>query len=148
MPSFGELFTASKGKPIKYKGQDLSLVDILSVEQGERIRVVFESFGSDWRQGVMLRAPGPIEVAGESINGPVVLWQDTAPREVDLVVSKKGELRVKNVWDRGNGVVDSGHNGAAIIVEELPNGRRYRCNDGHPDEDFDDIVFRLERPDR
>jgi hypothetical protein len=30
-----------------------------------------------------------------------------------------------------------------MIVEEIENGRRYYCNDGHPDEDFDDIIFEL-----
>jgi hypothetical protein len=32
-----------------------------------------------------------------------------------------------------------------MIVEALPNGRRYRCNDGFADDDFDDLIFRLER---
>jgi hypothetical protein len=33
-----------------------------------------------------------------------------------------------------------------MIIEQLPNdGRRYHCNDGEPDEDFDDLVFRIER---
>lgn len=33
-----------------------------------------------------------------------------------------------------------------MIVEEIENGRRYRCNDGHPDESFDDINFSLQKP--
>jgi hypothetical protein len=32
-----------------------------------------------------------------------------------------------------------------MIVEEIENGFRYYCNDGYPDEDFNDIVFRIER---
>jgi hypothetical protein len=32
-----------------------------------------------------------------------------------------------------------------MIVEEIENGRRYRCNDGVPDDDFDDIVFTVQR---
>ncbi len=63
------------------------------------------------------------------------------------VNTKKGELRVKNVWDTGNGIVHSGHYGAAMIVEEIPNGRLYRCNDGKPDDDFDEIGFSIERVD-
>jgi hypothetical protein len=31
-----------------------------------------------------------------------------------------------------------------MIVDLLPNGRRYRCNDGLADDNFNDIVFRLE----
>jgi hypothetical protein len=32
-----------------------------------------------------------------------------------------------------------------MIVDELPDGRRYRCNDGFADDDLEDIIFRLER---
>jgi len=32
-----------------------------------------------------------------------------------------------------------------MIAEEIENGFRYHCNDLYPDEDFDDIVFRIER---
>jgi len=31
-----------------------------------------------------------------------------------------------------------------MIVEEIPSGRRYKCNDGRADDDFDEIVFRIE----
>jgi hypothetical protein len=61
------------------------------------------------------------------------------------VIGKVSTIEVKNVWDVGDGVIHSWHNGAAMIVEPLPNGRRYRCNDGLADDDFDDIVFHLER---
>jgi hypothetical protein len=52
-------------------------------------------------------------------------------------------LEVYNLWDKGDGVTEAWHNGAAMIVEEIPGGRRYRCNDGYPDDDFDDLVFEL-----
>ncbi len=75
-----------------------------------------------------------------------MLWQDTAPQTVDFeIIGKASTIEVKNMWDFGDGVMQSWHNGAAMIVESLPNGRRYRCNDGDPDDDFDDIIFRLER---
>jgi len=32
-----------------------------------------------------------------------------------------------------------------MIVEEIESGFRYHCNDGYPDEDFNDIVFTIER---
>ncbi len=33
-----------------------------------------------------------------------------------------------------------------MIVEEIENGKRYKCNDGHPDDaDFDNIVFTVQR---
>ena len=36
-------------------------------------------------------------------------------------------------------------NGAAMYPEDIPNGKRYFCNDGVEDDDFDDIVFTVTR---
>jgi len=57
----------------------------------------------------------------------------------------KNVLGIKNVWDTGNGVIQSWYNGSAMVVEEIENGKRYRCNDGHPDNNFDDIVFSIKK---
>jgi hypothetical protein len=54
---------------------------------------------------------------------------------------------VKNVWDTGDGVTHSWLNGAAMIVDVDVSKRTYRCNDGFADDDFDDIIFRIERLD-
>jgi len=62
-------------------------------------------------------------------------------------VTQDGHIHVWNVWNDGNirHVIDGRRNGAGMVVEEIENGFRYRCNDGYPDEDFNDIVFRIER---
>jgi hypothetical protein len=101
----------------------------------------------EWRQGVALTFEGKFKILGQIIRRAIVLWCDTAdPQTVEFeVVGKPATIAVKNIWDVGNGVIDSWHNGAAMIVESVPNGRRYRCNDGFADDDFNDIVFRLER---
>jgi hypothetical protein len=145
MPSFEELFRKSKGQPVEYNGQTIQMVDRVPVADGQQLRVVFESTNSVWKQGVYLTTDGTFEVNSQVMPKAVVLWQDTAPREVVLrIKSSKGECSIKNVWDVGNGTMDSWHHGAAMIVENHESYRRYRCNDGQPDDDFDDIVFRLE----
>jgi len=74
------------------------------------------------------------------------LWQSLEWDTVDIELTGGATaVEVCNAWDCGNGVKQSWHNGAAMIVEEIPHGRRYRCNDGYADDDFDDIIFRLER---
>jgi len=35
-------------------------------------------------------------------------------------------------------------NYAGMIVEKLPDGFRYLCNEGRDDDDYDDLVFRIE----
>lgn len=146
MPSFAKLFFGSKGKPVDYKGTIIQMMDYFPVESGQSIRVQFESVNARWRQGIALTTDGAFVLNARRLPKAIVLWSDTAPQETLLIVeSKKGECEVKNVWDTGDGTIESWYNGAAMIVEETPLGRRYKCNDGDPDEDFDDIIFRIER---
>ena len=121
------------------------MVDRLSIKNGQSLKVIFESVSAEWRQGVHLSTDGNFIVNNMTVKKSVVLWQDTAPKEVLLQIhTKKGECWIKNVWDTGNGVMDSWHNGAAMKVEEIGSGKRYRCNDGKPDDDFNNIIFRIE----
>lgn len=145
MPSFGSLFRESKGRPVVYNGQRIQLADRLHLSDGQTLKVKIESTNSEWRQGIRVDIDKHFEVNGHDIKKGILLWQDTAPPEVYLTVrTKNGECWVRNIWDVGNGAADYWHNGAAMIVEEYPGGRRYRCNDGHPDEDFDDIIFSID----
>lgn len=144
MPSFEKLFLQSKGQPVIYNGRTIQMVDRLPVVDGQQVKLVFESVDADWRQGVCLTTDGGFRVNGQLIKKSIVLWHDTAPKEVILTVqTKKSECQVKNVWDVGDGVMHSWHNGAAMMIEDLLDGKRYRCNDGNPDDDFDDLIFRI-----
>jgi hypothetical protein len=144
--SFQDIFEKSAGKPITYQGKTLVMLDVFLTEGATTLRLVFEACNAEWRQGVAIRFDGKLEVNHQVIKRGIVLWHDTAPQIVDLeMISNVSQIEVKNVWDVGDGVIHSWHNGAAMIVETLPNGARYHCNDGLADDDFDDVVFRLER---
>lgn len=122
------------------------MVDEFPVLAAQAPRLVFEECNVEWRQGLALSFKGELRVNDQSIRRGLVLWRDTAPQAVDLfVVNRISKITLKNVWDTGDGVIHSWHNGAAMIIEPLSRGRRYRCNDGLADEDFDDLVFRMER---
>ncbi|MDD2999907.1 MAG: hypothetical protein PHV05_12670 [Candidatus Riflebacteria bacterium] len=145
MTCFEDLFIKSKGQPIDYNGKTIQMFDRVSITDKQQIRIVFESTNSEWKQGIHLSTDGSFEVNGQTVQKAIVLWKDTAPSDLLVrVKSKKGECFVKNVWDVGDGVMHSWHNGAAMIVEELKFGRRYKCNDGRADENFDDLIFRIE----
>lgn len=149
MPSFQSMFVKTKGQPIEYQGNTLVMMDNFPTEGATRLRLVFEACNGEWRQGasMRIRGKGTIRINNQDVTHSVC-WQDTAPPTVEFEVTDSvSEIEVKNVWDTGNGVMESWHNGAAMIVDPIPNGRRYRCNDGFADDDFDDIVFRLERQD-
>ncbi|MFA5375456.1 MAG: hypothetical protein WC455_06860 [Dehalococcoidia bacterium] len=148
MPSFQKFFFETKGKPITYKGKTLVMVDDIPVKDGETLRLVCESVNSEWKQGVSIRIrdKGFFIINGEKVKAHLAVWHNPAHSVFEFTIKAKDKnLEVKNIWDTGNGVTELWHNGAAMIVEETPNGRRYLCNDGHPDENFDDIIFRIER---
>jgi hypothetical protein len=146
VPDFFPLFAASKGQPVQHEGQTIQLMDRFPIGRRCTLRLVRESTSSEWRQGIHLETDQGITIAGTRYRHPLVVWEDTAPQEFELTAfGKSGDLEVWNVWDTGDGKTDAWLNGGAMIVEDLPNGRRYRCNDGEPDDDFDDIVFRIER---
>jgi hypothetical protein len=175
MPEFQTMFIRSKGQPIEWQGKKLVLHDNFPTLDAKKYRLTFELCNGTWREGVIMALlhkdsqgnwqagagkgqPGHFTINGQTVNGRdgTVIWQDSAPPVIEFEITGGAPIIcVYNVWQAtthvtipgttGRPVVDSGHNGAAMIVEELSNGRRYRCNDGEPDEDFDDIVFRLER---
>lgn len=146
MPSFDKYFRESKGQPIMYGNKKLYLMDRFPISGECHLRLTFESINSKWEQGVKVETDKWIKYGQEKSKKGFRFWKALAPPVIDFVaLSKNGELLVWNIWDNGGGRVDSGFNGAAMIIEEIPNGRRYRCNDGEPDEDFDDLVFRIEK---
>ena len=147
MLDFQSQFMKSKGKPIVHQGNTLVMMDDFSTEWTRVFRLVFEICNGEWRQGVSLRVrdKGTMVMNDQNVKH-AICWRDTAPEVVEFhIEGKVSFIEIKNVWDVGDGVIHSWHNCAAMIVEELPNGRRYRCNDGYADDDFDDIVFRVER---
>ncbi len=52
---------------------------------------------------------------------------------------------VMNIWDHGDGITQKWHNGGAMYFEESKNGKIYYCNDSHPNDDFNDLIFNIER---
>jgi hypothetical protein len=147
MLTIEEAFRLSKGKPIKYLGQELCLVDEFPLNGKSRtlLKIIFEETNSDWRQGIKLKVGGFFEVNDQIIKKDVVLWEDTAPPEVKLICqSETGSLIVTNVWDTGNGVVQSWHGAAAMKIESTNNGRRYYCNDGKLNDDLNNLIFVIE----
>ncbi len=127
--------------------------DSIPIADGERLLLVFESVRSDWHQGVHLETDRFVEVDGVRYKRGVVVFHDPKHTVFDLVANtKEGVLWVWNVWDfrpgettRGPGSMISHANRCGMIVEPLPNGVRYRCNEGRDDDDFDDLIFRIER---
>ena len=169
MPSFGKLFIDSKGEPIEYNGVKLELADKFSVDDGDVLICSIEKTNSSRRQGFSIDITGHCEMDGEVFKqgkGIMMLfWEDTSPKEFKLkVFTKKSFVWIQNICEvdysylinDASGVpqevhkkkTDYGHNGAAMIVEEIENGRRYKCSDissAEKEFPFNNIVFTVRK---
>lgn len=143
---FEKLFLESKGQPITYKGKELKMVDRINLSSGKvTLRVSFVSTDSKWKQGIVIQTKGEFDINGQKIPTKIILWEHTAPKEVELIVkSKDKELIVYNVWETEDGTTHYWHNGAAMHIQELNNIRTYNCNDGYANDDLNDLIFTIQ----
>jgi hypothetical protein len=143
---FEDYFKKSKGEPFMYNFKEIKLSDkVLLTKSKVKIRITFISTDSPWKQGIGLKTAGNFEVNNKSIFNNIVLWEDTAPKELEIIVkSKNGMLFIYNVWDTGDGTMHYGHNGGAMYVENALGVKVYNCNDGYPDDDLNDLIFTVQ----
>jgi len=169
MPNFTPFFVESKGQPISFKGNTVVRADKFPVKNGDTLIASIEKTNADKRQGFVIDITGYCKMNGEICkNGKrvrMLFWEDTMPKQVKLkVFTKQNFIWINNIWEEKGSylsILQNGENvyrdkqitnyeveGAAMIVEEMENGRRYRCNDRDPDEDFDDIIFTIQNLDQ
>ena len=149
MPSFGQLFAEQKTPYILYKGKKIMQADKVHIPVGEcYVRFSLIETNSEWKQGFAFRTEGAFYGANNfKSNKPIVCWEDyfaDGQFAYNKIKSKNGVLLVYNVWDTGNGGMDYWHNGGAMYAEKNRNKRIYYCNDGYPDDDFNDLIFEIE----
>ncbi len=132
----------------KEKGRtDVVKIDVWTINEGDLLKLTFENSKSPWRQGVWLKTDAFL-VVNQQRCPSAQLWQDSAPAEVLIEChTQNGRLHLYNIWDRGKGSESQSWT-SGMLVEELPNGRRYRCNDIGVDPDFSKLVFRIEKTPR
>ena len=172
MPSFGESFIESKGEAIDYNGVKLHLADKFPVSNGDKLVICIESTSSKNPQGVSLDIEGSCEIQGELRKEGKwirpIFWEDSEvlnTKNIEITIfTKKGFVWIQNVCEVDYSYLitdasgaplkihkkktDCGHNGAAMIVEEIEGGRRYRCSDIFSNEKefpFNNIVFTVKK---
>ena len=140
-----QLFIESKGAAVDYNGIKLLRIDRFPVQNREKLIITWESTSSDWKQAIRLKIDKQI-IIENSKSKNIILWENTSPEEVIIeCYTKDGLLYIYNGWDAGDSTIDSWLGNSAMIVENITDGRRYRCNDGQSDDDFDDLVFHVTR---
>jgi len=143
---FESLFIEAKGQPITYKGKELKMVDRVNLSTTKiGLKITFVSTDSKWKQGIVLQTKGEFEISGKKFSNKIVLWEETAPKEVQLTVKSKDKLLIiYNVWETEDGTTHYWHNGGAMNIEEKDGSKIYNCNDGFPDDDLNDLIFKLD----
>lgn len=166
MPNFCNIFAEAKGNPVFYNGNRIIRIDKFPIKNEDILIASIEKISSSYRQGLCIDITGYCEFEGQIYKQGkgirMLFWEDTAPKQIILKIFTKIDfVKIYNIWETISYVtlstptgepfkkemkrVDYSYNGAAMIVEEIENGRRYRCNDGYPDDDFDDIVFTVQK---
>ena len=143
---FEKLFIEAKGQPITYQGKELKMVDRINLPLSNlSLKVSFVSTDSKWKQGIVFQTKGEFEINGQKLPTKIILWEDTAPKELQLLVKSKDKvLVIYNVWQTEDGTTHYWHNGGAMYIEEKNGVRTYNCNDGYADDDLNDIVFAVQ----
>jgi hypothetical protein len=145
---FTKLFESVNWQPVEYKNRMIQIADSLPYNITDlEYHIEFVEVNSNWEQGIFFQSKGAhflINNEVEKLNS-CWLWNSEFPRLNTLKLLKEGknDLKVWNIWRIDKGPMNYGHNGAAIYIENLPNRRKYFCNDGYPDNDFNDLIFTI-----
>ena len=152
---FQSLFLAAAGEPVSYQGERIYLAHKIPVCQSGRLQVTIEATDSPYLQGVAIQE----DVIGieERRKRTLVFEHYSVPpkqrhRERNRLPysfefeqkGTSGELLLYNVALREDGGCAYWTGGCALKVERLENGFRLYCNDFQRNDDFSDLVFRIE----
>lgn len=151
MECFQDLFMASKGQPVEYNGETIFMQDKIVVDVDFKFAVRLISTDSKYPQLINLAVEkGEYLTYVDTQRAQFSFLADTIPIGEEMLLighSKNKVLRVWNGWlskdHLGNQVKESWYNGAAMKKEVSGNTIRYFCNDGEPDEDFNDLIFEI-----
>ena len=122
---------------------DVVLWDVMPIKHDQRLQLIFESVGNERSQGVRLATKPDIIFEGKAY-AAVKFWYGGQPNPIELKCrSRDGLLSIYNFFFDGHSEVSQTHT-SGMLVEEIPSGRRYRCNDYGLKATFDALVFRLE----
>ncbi len=113
----------------------------------EQLAIEFRSATAVPTQGLAVKLHGgTLRVNGVEAK-QLTLWQDTAPREVRVVIAKKGQakLRIWNIWRYdvgGQDVTRAWLGNAGMRIEQSGDAGEtiLRCSDGVGSVNFEDFV--------
>lgn len=149
MINFCKKFEESQNAPITIDGVTYYRLYELNVGNATQIVIDVESIKYVWKQAVHLSSNKPLS-DGKDKSTDFVFWFPkgglfrSAVKHAECSCEPKSKLQVWNVWMVDN-AIQSLYNGSAMIVTQIAENKwRFQCNDGHPDDDMNDLIFTLE----
>ena len=147
--NFQPLFAVAPGQPIEYKGETIYPIDSISVPKKFTLSVRLISTNSEWTQLIGMRVKKKGYLLCNEHKGTKFFFKETTVPPVFEVSGYAPEERVLvyYAWESpdhlGTPTIDYWVNGGAMKKVVNGNTIRYYCNDGHFDDDFDDLIFEI-----
>lgn len=147
--TLGEMFSASRGAPIRVGSVTVQMMLELPVDEGESFWVHWISATSDPPQGLRIKLDhGRLLVNGQHIED-VVLWRDTAPDMTEFRCEADdgghGVLKVWNVWKDPGGIKQAWIGNSGMIISDEGSVIRLHCSHGPGQFDPTALVVDLRR---
>ena len=144
MIDFEENFIRSKGQPIIIDGKKYHMFYSITVLSKTFVKIKFIRAISLPKQGVRFDADHLIECMGVS-NYSFNIWYnpDKKMQEVEVFCAEATTLQLRNIWDNGDGVVQSWNGGGAMIVDKKDNKLNFYCNSTMANDQCLDCIFEV-----
>lgn len=148
--NLSERFAAAHGKAVEVRGRMAVQMARIPCRNGDAFRIRLSNPLGRLGQGVSLSLREGHMTVNDRDSRDVVLWTQTAPESVDVVVNSltngTDELLVWNCW-RGPQDQTMAWLGNAGMVVTDQNDKRWvlECSDGSGEPNFDDLIVEIAR---
>lgn len=140
MIEFEKKFNLSRGRPFEEAGRCYQMFYAITEAMPKTFSLSFEYAILNPRQGLRLDCDDPLVIAGVK-NKAFTLWKHTAPSHIKVERTGYASVMIRNIWDNGDGVIQSWHGGGALIAEPgMDKTVRLRCNSTLKNSDCNDLV--------
>ena len=144
--TLGEQFVDSRGGPISYRGLTVHSIHEIAIAGRTTLAVRFIHSTKHVLQGLRLAVDGGTLLVNDQPLRELVLWENTAPRNVRIQVTPAHArciVKMWNVWQDEAGAMQAWIGDCGMVVEPTSSGVRLKCSDGADGAAFDDLVVQV-----
>ncbi|MCB0400029.1 MAG: hypothetical protein KDD26_10495 [Winogradskyella sp.] len=143
--SISEEFIKAKGKPIIYNDKKLRMQAEFAFSDNQiEFKLEIMKTNSEMRQGLIVASEGDIIINNKTYS-KIILWEDTAPKEVLLTVkSKDKRFSVYNVWQKEQRTEAWYNDSYMELLKKINNSYFFSCSDGKINSMEKTLDFKIE----